>query len=205
MIEEMRSGVHEIGLFGGTFDPPHVGHLLVASHVGEVMELDKVLFVPSATSPHKRNRIMTDAEHRLAMVRLAVGGSPRLDVSDIEVRRGGISFTIDTLKALAASSPQAALTLIIGMDNMADFGTWKDPDGILEIARVVVMTRPGYSTERMDAHFARHMRLLPVPGIDIASRDIRRRVAEGRSIRWMVTAEVEHYVRSHGLYLASAP
>jgi nicotinate-nucleotide adenylyltransferase len=203
MTEHPPSGVREIGLFGGTFDPPHVGHLLVAAHVCEVLGLDTVLFVPSATSPHKRDRILTDAVHRTAMVRLAVGGAPRLDVSDIEVRRGGISFTIDTLKALAAASPLASLTLIIGMDNMADFSTWKDPEGILEIARVVVMTRPGYSAPRMDTPFARRMRLLPVPEIDIASRDIRRRVAERRSIRWMVTAEVEQYIRAHGLYLLS--
>jgi nicotinate-nucleotide adenylyltransferase len=192
-----------VGVFGGTFDPPHLGHLLVASHVQESLKLDRIILVPAATSPHKQNRSLTAAEHRLSMVRLAVAGVPHMEVSDAEVRRGGVSYTIDTLRILRQEHPRSGLTLVIGMDNLADFGTWKDPEGILSIARIVVMTRPGYAAPQNADSFARHMQTCAVPEIAIASRDIRRRVCEGRSIHWMVTPEVEHYIRRHGLYLIS--
>jgi nicotinate-nucleotide adenylyltransferase len=192
-----------IGLFGGTFDPPHVGHLLVASHVREFLALDRIIMIPSATSPHKRDRELTPADHRLAMMRLAVAGAPSMEVSDSEVQRGGVSYTIDTLRSFVQAEPDVEYTLIIGMDNVVDFGTWKDPEGILQLARVVVMTRPGYSAPSHDSRYARRMQMCSVPEIDIASRDIRRRIRESRSIRWMVTPEVEHYILQYGLYLHS--
>jgi nicotinate-nucleotide adenylyltransferase len=192
----------KVGVFGGTFDPPHIGHLLVAAHAREILGLDRLVFMPSATSPHKRDRLLTAAAHRLAMVRLAVAGVPHMEVSDAEVRRGGVSYSIDTLKAVREEYVGAAITLIIGMDNVADFGTWKDPEGILGIAQVVVLTRPGYRTPQTD-NYSRRMEMCAVPEIEIASRDIRRRVREGRSIHWMVTAEVEYYIHQQGLYLTS--
>ena len=192
-----------LGIFGGTFDPPHLGHLLVASHILETLELDRIILVPAATSPHKRNRPLTEAEHRLAMVRLAVAGVPQMEVSDAEVRRGGVSYTVDTLRILQQEHARAGLTLIIGMDNLAEFGAWKDPDDILQIARVVVMTRPGYQVPHQADAYVRQMQLCAVPEIAIASREIRRRVYEGRSIHWMVTPEVEHYILRHGFYLIS--
>jgi len=121
----------------------------------------------------------------------------------VEIRRGGVSYTIDTLRMLQEEHPRTAMTLIIGMDNLADFGSWKDPDGILRIARVVVMTRPGYQAPPLADAYARQMHMCAVPEIAIASRDIRRRIREGRSIHWMVTPEVEHYILRHGLYLLS--
>lgn len=197
------SKILTLGIFGGTFDPPHLGHLLAASHVQESLTLDGIILVPAASSPHKQNRPLIDAEHRLAMVRLAVAGVPQMEVSDVEVRRGGVSYTIDTLRTLRQERPQTTLTLIIGMDNLAEFGSWKDPEEILSIARVVVMTRPGYQAPQNVDAYARHMQMCAVPEIAIASRDIRRRVCEGRSIRWMVTPEVEHYILQHGFYLIS--
>jgi nicotinate-nucleotide adenylyltransferase len=194
-----------IGVFGGTFDPPHVGHLLVASHVCETLGLERMVFVPSSVSPHKRTGAHTPPEDRLAMVRLAVAGASQMEVSDLEVRRGGVSFTIDTLRVLHAGHPHDTLALLIGMDNVADFGSWKEPDGILDIARVVVMTRPGYRIPERENRYVRRMEMCDVPEVEIASRDIRRRVREGRSVRWMVTPEVEHYIRQHGFYLTSAP
>jgi len=192
-----------VGVFGGTFDPPHIGHLLVAGHARESLGLDTLVLIPSSTSPHKRDRRLTPPEDRLAMVRLAVAGVPGMEVSDIEVRRGGVSYTIDTLRMVQAGYPDAELTLLIGMDNVADFGTWRDPEGILALAQVVVLTRPGYSAPPQADSYLRRMRLCGVPEIEIASRDIRRRVLEGRSIHWMVTDEVEHYILQHGLYLTS--
>jgi nicotinate-nucleotide adenylyltransferase len=191
------------GVFGGTFDPPHIGHLLVASHVRESIGLDRIILVPSATSPHKRDRVLTNPEHRLAMVRLAVAGVPHMEVSDLEVKRGGVSYTIKTLQILQQEQQGVELTLIIGMDNVADFGTWRDPEEILRIARVVVMTRPGYKAPERNTPYGGQMQLCAVPEIGIASRDIRRRVCEGRSIHWMVTPEVEHYIHEHALYLLS--
>jgi nicotinate-nucleotide adenylyltransferase len=194
-----------IGVFGGTFDPPHIGHLLVASHVCETLGLERMVFVPSSVSPHKRTGAHTPPDDRLAMVRLAVAGAPQMEVTDLEIRRGGVSFTIDTLRVLHAGHPHDTLVLIIGMDNVGDFGSWKEPDGILDIARVVVMTRPGYRIPERENRYVRRMEMCDVPEVEIASRDIRRRVREGRSVRWMVTPEVEHYIRQHGFYLTSAP
>ena len=203
MVMTSSVGIHNLGIFGGTFDPPHIGHLLVAAHVQESLKLERIILVPAASSPHKRNRPLTDAEHRLAMVRLSVAGVPQMDVSDVEVRRGGVSYTIDTLQMLQQEHPQTTLTLIIGMDNLAEFASWKDPGEILRIARVVVMTRPWYQAPHDADAFARLMHKCAVPEIGIASRDIRRRVCEGRSIRWMVTPEVEHFILRHGFYLIS--
>jgi nicotinate-nucleotide adenylyltransferase len=193
----------KIGLFGGTFDPAHVGHLLVAQHARELLGLDRLVLIPSATSPHKRNRILTPAEHRLAMLRIAVAGVPHFEVSDAEVRRGGVSYSIDTLRVMQREHPGAELTLLIGLDNVADFGTWRDPEGILSLAEVAVLARPGYRNAAPGDPFARRMRLCAVPEIDIASRDIRRRVREHRSIHWMVPPEVENYIYTHGFYLTS--
>jgi nicotinate-nucleotide adenylyltransferase len=195
----------KVGLFGGTFDPPHVGHLLVAEHAREILGLDRLVLIPSAISPHKRNRQLTPAEHRLAMVRIAVAGVQHIEVSDIEVRRGGVSYSIETLQAMQQEHPGADLTLMIGLDNVTDFGMWRDPEGILGIARVAVLARPGYQPPDPANVFARRMQMCAVPEIDIASRDIRRRVKEGRSIHWMVPPEVEHYIYRHGFYLTSEP
>jgi nicotinate-nucleotide adenylyltransferase len=192
-----------VGLFGGTFDPPHIGHLLVAERARELLELDRLVLVPSGISPHKRDRQLTPSGDRLAMVRIAVAGVAQMDVSDLEVKRGGISYSIETVQEIQRQHAGSRLTLIIGMDNAVDFGTWKDPEGILGIARVAVLTRPGYAPPDRNDPFVRRMQICSVPEIDIASRDIRRRVREGRSIHWMVTPEVEEYIHRHGLYLTS--
>lgn len=201
--QEMVVTRMNIGIFGGTFDPPHIGHLLVASHVREALGLERMIFVPSSISPHKRGGAHTEPEHRLAMTRLAVAGAPHMEVSDVEIRRGGISYTIDTLRLLQGEHPGDELYLIIGMDNVADFGSWRDPEGILDVSRVVVMTRPGYKVPKREDRFVRRMEMCDVPEIEIASREIRRRVREGRSVRWMVTPEVEHFINQHGFYLTS--
>jgi nicotinate-nucleotide adenylyltransferase len=189
-----------IGLFGGTFDPPHMGHLIVAAHVREDLRLDKIIFMPAMTPPHKQDRIVTSGSERLFMVQRAITGDPFFEASDIEVRRGGVSYTIDTVRELLRESPGAELTVLIGMDNLADFGTWRDPAGILELATMAVMTRPGYVPGETGAAFLPHMSLCEVPHIGIAARDIRQRVASGKSIRYLVPDEVASFIHERGLY-----
>lgn len=199
----MVNGQHRnerIGMFGGTFDPPHTGHLIVAAHVREELGLDRIIFIPAMTPPHKQDRAVTAGRHRLAMVERAIEGDPHFAVSDCELRRGGVSYTIDTVQDLLRTHSGAELTVLIGMDNLVDFSTWRDPEGILSRAAVVVMTRPGFTHGPGDAPFLTRMRLCEVPDIGIAARDIRRRVSEGRSIRYLVPAGVEEYVATHGLY-----
>jgi nicotinate-nucleotide adenylyltransferase len=188
-----------LGIFGGTFDPPHIGHLIVAAHVREALGLNTILFMPALTPPHKRDRDVTPAELRMAMVRLAIEGDPSFDASALEIERGGVSYTIETVKAVLAAHPGAALTVLIGMDNLVDFGTWRDPSGILALARVAVMTRPGY-VPGVGGAYLPQMTLCEVPHIGIAARDIRQRVAEGKSVRYLVPSSVAAFIHEHGLY-----
>jgi nicotinate-nucleotide adenylyltransferase len=188
----------KIGVFGGTFDPPHNGHLIVAGYVRYRLGLDRIVFVPSWISPHKQSKNVADPLHRLAMLRAALGEKQEFEVSDIEVRRGGVSYTADTLRSLADTT-HADLFLLIGADNFAEFWTWHDPEGILSLARLVVMTRPG-SVPPMEATLPAGGVRVAVPEIAVASTEIRSRIGEGRSVRHLLPAGVESYIRSHGLY-----
>jgi nicotinate-nucleotide adenylyltransferase len=196
----MQSHPGTLGIFGGTFDPPHHGHLIVASHVREAMNLDRIMFVPAAVPPHKRGRQISPGAVRLAMVEAAVKGDPYCVASSIELDRGGVSYTIDTVRALREKMPSTRLSVLIGMDNLIDFESWREPEAILREASVVVMTRPGYAPGPDDLAVLGQMHLCAVPHIDIAGREIRRRVAEGKSIRYLVPEAVEQYIREHALY-----
>lgn len=187
------------GIFGGTFDPPHLGHLLVAEFARAELGLDRVLFIPAASPPHKTHVNVTPPVHRLAMVRLAVQRNSAFVVDDREIRRGGVSYTLDTLNELSVDDSLGALVLLIGQDNMLEFSTWKSPEQIVELARVVVLTRPGFSLESRPP-LSHAMTLCEVPEIDISSRDIRRRVREGLSIRYLVPEAVASYIGEHHLY-----
>ena len=190
----------EIGIFGGTFNPPHNGHLIVAEYLRETLSFDRVVFVPTSISPHKQDERLVAPGARLAMVGLAIKGNPFFVASDVEVRRGGVSYTVDTLREMDRQYPNDVLHLLIGMDNLREFHTWKDPEEILTLARVIVMTRPGFGSAIGRNRFARKMSVCGVPEIDIASRDIRERVKEGMSIRYLVPAPVEKYIVAHRLY-----
>ncbi len=192
-----------IGIFGGTFNPPHLGHLIVAEHVRTAMMLDKVLFVPAAIPPHKMGNDIAHAVHRMAMLRLAIEGNSYFDVSEIELNRGGVSFTIDTLLQLRNENPTVALSLLIGMDNLVEFHSWKSPDEILKLVTVVVMTRPGFTLSDVPKQIERSVKLCQVPEIEIASRTIRKHVEDGDSIRYLVTDSVAKYITSNGLYRGS--
>lgn len=191
----------KIGVFGGTFDPPHLGHLIVAEHVREWLGLEKVIFVPAVIPPHKRQRSdITPAEERLEMVRRAIAGNPSFDSSDIEIRRGGISFSVDTLKELRMHYPSDELHLLIGMDNVRDFKTWKDPEMIKRIAKVVVMTRPGTIPDPEIRVELTTMIVCEVPEIGISSNEIRELVRKGCSIRYLVPLSVVEYISEQMLY-----
>jgi nicotinate-nucleotide adenylyltransferase len=194
----------KIGIFGGTFNPPHVGHLIVIESVQDQERFDTVLFVPSASPPNKQAGVqdgtLAPAADRLKMVQLATHGNPKFEVSDLEVRRAGPSFTIDTVDALAALYPDASLSLIIGSDNLLEFHTWKSPKEITAKAGLVVMSRPGFDLRQASPEFSRLAKVMNVPQVGISGTDIRRRVKLGRSIRYLVPKSVEDFIRHANLY-----
>ena len=187
-----------IGVFGGTFDPPHNGHLIIGGYVRQVLALEKVVFVPSLISPHKQERAAAPGEERLAMLRLAVEGMEGFEVSDMEIARGGVSYTVETLGEFHKMQPGCNLSLIIGSDNYREFDSWKDPGKILSLAHLVVMSRPG--AEPLEPGDNLRLQSIAVPEIRISSTDIRERIRRGVSIRFLVPEKVEEYIISNGLY-----
>ncbi len=192
----------KIGIFGGTFDPPHIGHLIAADEVRGALSLDKILFVPASRSPHKRSRTMTPAAQRLKLVTRAVAGNPHFLVSDLEVKRGGISYTVDTLEELHRQRPQDEFFLLVGMDNLRAFHTWRSPGRILELATIVLMTRPGYAAARLPKALAQRTVVCPVPEIGISSSDIRDRARTGKPFRHLVPERVYSSIIRNRLYAA---
>jgi nicotinate-nucleotide adenylyltransferase len=199
----VERGVVKRGIFGGTFDPPHYGHLIAAEIVLERQKLDRILFVPNSTPPNKNAEEVSAPEDRLAMVHAAVMDSEYFDVSDLEVKRGGISYTVDTLRQLKEGYPGDELHFLIGADILKEFETWKDPKEILSMIRVVAMTRPGKENVPRDLQIPKGIALCEIPLIDISSTDIRSRVREGLPITFMVPAGVERYIKEKGLYRRS--
>lgn len=199
-----------LGVFGGTFDPPHLGHLALAESAREQLALDRVIFMPAGEPPHKRGRRLTPARHRLAMARLAVRGNKAFEVSSIEARRSGPSYTVDTLRAIATRAPHATLFLLLGADSLDDFPTWRDPRGILGLATLVIASRPGArarrpapggGVRRAPARGSRPAVLwLANPGLDVSSTAIRARAAQGASLRYLVPDAVSAYIGRHRLY-----
>ena len=190
-----------IGVFGGTFNPPHTGHLIVAERVREELGLGKILFIPSSVSPHKQHHQSVDPAHRMEMVQLAVLGQNFFESSDIEVSRGGVSYTVETLGQLKRKEPSNTFYLLIGFDNLVEFNTWKSPEQIIELADVVVMTRPGFQLQEVPGEFQKRVTLCQVPEIGISSSDIRERVKEGKSIHYLVPKPVESYIYYRKLYV----
>ena len=198
-----------IGVFGGTFDPIHMGHLIVAEDARAALELDKVLFIPAGQPWFKSYRQITEAHHRLAMVRLAVKDSPLFDVSDIEVERSGPSYTVDTLQELHELYSDAELIVILGLDALREIDRWHQPSRVFQMASVAGMARPGATLDPSVLHAAipgasSRMRLLDSALIDISGTDIRRRASAGQSIRYRVPVAVERYIYDNGLYTAAA-
>jgi len=189
-----------LALFGGSFDPPHIGHLLVALDAAEQLALDRVVFVPAATQPLKAGRAVATAEQRVAMVRLTVDGEQRMDVSTVEVDRAGLSFTVDTLAHFAERQPQDTRYLLLGDDVLASFGQWKDPRRILELAQVVLLEREGQRSMLPPVMEGADVRRLRTRRVDVSSTEVRERIRAGKSVRGMVTDGVAEYIGRAGLY-----
>ena len=195
---ESRAARRRVGLFGGTFDPPHVGHLVTAIDVRDALDLDVVLMVV-ANEPWQKSasREISPAAVRVEMVRAAVGAEPGIEVSDVEVRRGGPSYTIDTIETLQAEQPDAELVLVVGSDAAAGLHTWERADQVAGSCRIVVVERPGASTEVPDGFVVEHVQ---VPRLDVSSTDLRERVRDGRSLRYLVPDPVISMIERDGLY-----
>ncbi|HUF35262.1 MAG TPA: nicotinate-nucleotide adenylyltransferase [Gemmatimonadales bacterium] len=189
-----------IGLFGGSFDPIHHGHLIVGRVAAEALGLAELRFVPAREQPFKQGQHAASPEHRAAMLELAVAGAPGLAVERAELERPGPSYTVDTLRALRARAPDTALTLLLGADAAAELSAWRSADELPALARIVVFARPGTPVPASPL-IAETIR---VPALDISATEIRRRAREGRSLRYWVPDAVAEYVTGHRLYLDPA-
>jgi nicotinate-nucleotide adenylyltransferase len=190
----------KLGIFGGSFNPPHVGHLIVIESVRDILQFDKVLFIPSAQTPNKQDSLLAPPAVRLEMAHIAVKGSRYFEASDIELQRRGISYTIDTVNELASRYTRFEISLIIGADNLAEFETWKSPDEILAKTELIVMNRPGFDPRSVKNKYSRSAKFVNVPQIGISGTDIRRRIKLGHSIHYLVPQSVENYILQQGLY-----
>ncbi|MGI9252271.1 MAG: nicotinate-nucleotide adenylyltransferase [Thermomicrobiales bacterium] len=194
-----------IGIFGGTFDPVHVGHLIVAADLLQALSLDRVLFVPAGRPPHKDTSIISDDQDRLEMLHLAIDDNPMFQVSTIDLERDGPSYTADLLELLAGGHPNAQLVFLLGEDSLRDLPTWHDPNRIVRQAELGVARRPGVKLDLasvLDAVPAAcgRITLVDSPLIGISSTDLRARVARGAPVAYQVPEQVERYIRHSGLY-----
>jgi nicotinate-nucleotide adenylyltransferase len=199
-----------IGVFGGTFDPVHLGHLILAEQCREQAKLDQVLFVPAARPPHKQDQSLTPFAHRVDMLRLAVAGHPVFQIDELEKNRSGLSYTADTLEELHRREPEGELWLMVGSDCLPDIPGWHEPARMVASAGLLIVARPNSqiwspaelrTNLRLSAKQELRYQTVEMPLIDISSRDLRCRVAEGRSIRYLVPRAVECYIETHVLYV----
>lgn len=190
----------EIGLFGGSFNPPHVAHLIVAEIARDQFGFDEVWWIPNATPPHKSDDELAGVEHRLAMTRHAVADNPMFRVCEIEIEREGVSYTVETLRALQDEHPDTNFGLLIGSDSLDHFGDWHKPDEIAERVPLVVYKRPGVIEEVAEPRFANRVRFVSAPVMEVSGTEIRSRRRAGRSIRYLVPESVRSYIREHNLY-----
>ena len=188
----------KIGILGGTFNPVHIGHLILAEEAREKLKLDKVIFVVTNLAPHKDNSDVVPASHRYQMIKLAVASNRYFAVSDVEIKRRGLSYTIDTLKEFKRIYAQEELYFIIGSDLLKYLEEWKDLDEILRMVKVVVATRPTYPLEKIPAHIS----TLPIRAVDVSGFEVRQAIREGRSFHYLVPEPVLRYILRHRLYAA---
>lgn len=206
MAEKLRENRDQpgmkVGILGGSFDPIHLGHLQLAQWAVEKLDLKKVLFIPAATPPHKQNIDLTPEYHRLEMVRLAIQEFPNFQVSDIEIKRKGVSYTIDTIRELKKILYLSGedLYLIIGADNLLTFYSWREPEKILEECQVVAFRRPGFNLKNLNQNLRRKVKIIDAPLIDISSTEIRKILKNGGSADKLVPEPVWNYIQQNHLY-----
>lgn len=204
MMDERR-----IGIFGGTFDPIHIGHLVLAEAIGHALGLERVVFYPAGSPPHKPGKPISAARDRYRMVELAIADNGRFAISDLDMGDRP-SYTVDLLRKISAQAPGVTLEFIIGADSLRDFPTWHDPEGILCLSRLAVGGRPGVEVDvaRLAARVPTlpgRLDLVDTPRLDISATEIRQRVAAGRTIRYLTTDAVWDYIRSRKLYRPAGP
>jgi nicotinate-nucleotide adenylyltransferase len=202
-----------IGLMGGTFDPIHYGHLVIAEEVRVTLGLAEMLFIPAGQPPHKPGHVITPAEQRLAMLELAITSNPHFTISLIELDRPGLSYLVDTLRILRTQmGTNVELSFVIGWDSLEELHTWYDPQGILtQLDALVAVGRPGYVDEgeynniQLETRLpgiSQRLHVVQAPQFSVSSTDLRQRVAQGKPIKYQVPEAVEHYIFTHGLYVS---
>jgi nicotinate-nucleotide adenylyltransferase len=193
-----------LGVFGGTFDPIHNGHLIIAQFLLEELQFTRILFLVSARPPHKQPGDVTPWKDRLEMTRLALQGNSHFEISDLEIKRDGPSYTAETLDELQTQfGAQYRIQFIVGADSILEILSWRHPELLLESGSLVVAPRPGFDLDRLDRHIVEKVTIVHTPLLEISSSNIRRRVRERRPIRYLVPREVEDYIRLNNLYRPS--
>lgn len=208
--DSLVSAQRHIGIIGGTFDPIHYGHLIIAEEVRTTLSLAEIVLIPAGQPFHKPGRVHTPIHHRLAMIELAIASNPHFTISHIEINHQEPSYLIDTLRILHRQcGPATDLSFIIGWDNLVSFHAWHKPLGILaQLTYLVVVQRPRYVKdiayiEQLETRLpgiSRHLLILSTPQIEISSTDLRQRITEGRPVKYQLPEAVEHYIYEHGLY-----
>ena len=188
-----------IGIFGGSFDPIHVAHLILAEQCREQGQLDRLLFIPAPRPPHKHNSTIASFDDRVAMLQLAIANQPQFAVDTCEQDREGLSYTVDTLRYLRQREPGSEWHLILGGDSVRDLELWREPHGIATQCKLLIVQRPGVQASLPPAYF--QYQIVDSPLIDISSTAIRMKLAAGQSIRYLVPAAVEEYIRSKQIYV----
>lgn len=197
--------MQRIGILGGTFDPPHLGHLILAEHAADALGLAKLLFVPAADPPHKQHETKTPVHHRLRMLECAIQGNPRFSISRVDIDRPGPHYSVDMVRIIGKLYPDTELYFVMGSDSLRDLPRWYHPDELIRLCQLAVMRRPGDDV-RLDMHaavlpeLAARVVMVDAPLIGISSTDISDRLRQGQSIRYLVPDTVLSYIQSHPIY-----
>lgn len=199
--------IKALGIMGGTFDPIHYGHLTAAECARFELELDKVLFIPSARPPHKELDMVSNCHYRYIMVKKAIEDNPAFAISSLEIERKGLSYTVDTIDYYSNKYPGVKIYFILGIDALLLINTWKEVDRLAEMCKFVAVTRPGYKIDKANPSFSglpeklcANLYFIEMPGNDVSSSSIRQRVRAGRPIKYLVPPAVEKYIAENGLY-----
>jgi nicotinate-nucleotide adenylyltransferase len=190
----------KLGVLGGTFDPIHMGHLVLAEQVREKFQLERVIFIPSASPPHKTEEKLSLSGDRFEMTKLALEGNPYFFVSDIELKREGLSYTVETLRELKRLYKDSEIYFLTGSDVLNEITTWKDPEEIYKLVKIVIGIRPGFDEFDPENYFAKKSIIIDITGMDISSTQIREKVRRSESIKYLVPSKVEEYIKKRNLY-----